>query len=121
MIGLGQYEEALVACDRAIALNPQVALTWVTRSAALDRLGQYDEALASYDRALALHPNDVEEWASKGLMQARNGHREDALVTYDPLALNPDDPRTLTLKGFTLWFLDRGERGAGSVQPRPGA
>ena len=54
---LGQYAEALASCDKAIAIDPNNAITWNNRGVALNSLGQYAEALASYDKAIAIKPD----------------------------------------------------------------
>ena len=62
---LGRFEEALAACDRALALDPNDA-SWNNKGNALNDLGRYEEALAAYDRALALDPNVAMAWNNKG-------------------------------------------------------
>ncbi|MDY6782733.1 MAG: tetratricopeptide repeat protein [Cyanobacteriota bacterium] len=50
--------EALEACDRALALDPDNPILWMRRGLLLnDPLGRSDEALESHERALALAPN----------------------------------------------------------------
>ncbi|MGF1537248.1 MAG: tetratricopeptide repeat protein [Elainellaceae cyanobacterium] len=54
-----QYEDALAACDQAIALNDDIDETvpvWTTRGEALVYLGRYEEALISLSRVLEEHP-----------------------------------------------------------------
>jgi tetratricopeptide (TPR) repeat protein len=47
----------LAACDRAIQLDPTVALTCLNKSIALINLKRYEEAMAACDRAIQLDPN----------------------------------------------------------------
>ncbi|MEM9948639.1 MAG: tetratricopeptide repeat protein, partial [Cyanobacteria bacterium P01_D01_bin.36] len=47
------YEEALTACEQAIALSPENANTWAQHSGILLSLEAYPEAIASADRSLA--------------------------------------------------------------------
>lgn len=51
------YEEALVALDCALALDPNDADAWSNKGTELGSLGRYEEALTTFDRALALDPN----------------------------------------------------------------
>jgi len=63
---LGAYQDALVAYDRALALDPNFKEAWVGKGLALVVLGRYQDALAAYDRVLALDPNYKEAWSGKG-------------------------------------------------------
>jgi len=51
-----RYQEALVACDQAIELDPNSAIAYGAKGAALSCLGRYEVALASYERAIQLAP-----------------------------------------------------------------
>ena len=51
-----EYERAIVAYERAIALKPDYALAWNNRGAALEALNQTKEALKSYSQALQFNP-----------------------------------------------------------------
>jgi tetratricopeptide (TPR) repeat protein len=50
--GAGEYEDALAACEQAIALEPEDAEVWVVRSGILLELQSFPDAIASADRAL---------------------------------------------------------------------
>ena len=56
---LGRKWEALVAFDRALALDSDKALYHENRGIALENLGRYEEARASHHRASALEA-DIE-------------------------------------------------------------
>ncbi len=56
---LKRYAEMLLACDRALAIDPYVAATWSNKGLALSELKRYDEALQAYDRALAIDENNA--------------------------------------------------------------
>ena len=53
---LGRHEEAVVACRRAIQLNPGFSLLHGWLAAPLAKLGRIEEAKAAGARLLALHP-----------------------------------------------------------------
>ena len=57
---LKQYNKALEAYDRAIAIDSQNAFAWFNRGLALSRLGRYDEAIDSYDKGLAIDPDNTQ-------------------------------------------------------------
>lgn len=49
---LGRTDEALAACDRAIAVDGTLAIAHLHKGGLLNRLRRYDEALDCYERAL---------------------------------------------------------------------
>jgi protein O-GlcNAc transferase len=51
---LQQYDDALAACDRALALNDNLAEAWFGRAEILVQRNEPEKALAAFDRALAL-------------------------------------------------------------------
>lgn len=51
-------QDALVACDRALANSPNnTVLVLQNRARALEVLGRYEEAIATWDRLIAIQPN----------------------------------------------------------------
>ena len=51
------YDDALTACNSAVALNAKDPLIWGIRAEVLLALGQYPEALTAYEQLLHLDPN----------------------------------------------------------------
>ncbi|MEC4805573.1 MAG: tetratricopeptide repeat protein [Jaaginema sp. PMC 1080.18] len=83
LIGLGRYNEALAAFNRAIALSSTYADAWSNRSVALWHLGRFEEALASSDRALTIAPNSSLAWYNKGRILTTQGDLVAAAAAYD--------------------------------------
>jgi tetratricopeptide (TPR) repeat protein len=54
LCSLRLYELALRCCDRSLAINPDNALTWLTKGIALNKLGRHDEAEVALDKAKEL-------------------------------------------------------------------
>jgi tetratricopeptide (TPR) repeat protein len=54
LCSIGLYENAILCCDRSLAINPDNALTWATKGNALDKLGKHDEAKAAFAKAKEL-------------------------------------------------------------------
>ena len=54
LCSLGMHEIAIRCCDRALALNPNNLLTWVTKGEALKKLGKNEEADAAFAKARSL-------------------------------------------------------------------
>jgi protein O-GlcNAc transferase len=78
-----QYQQALAACDRIIALEPRLAEVHSNRAAALNGLGRHAEALASCDRAIALNPRLANAHNNRGNALAQLQRHEEALLAYD--------------------------------------
>ena len=54
-----RYADALVAVDRALALNSDDANAWLTKGHALLKLDRYEESISASDRAVAINPIPV--------------------------------------------------------------
>jgi Flp pilus assembly protein TadD len=54
LCSMGMHEIAIRCCDRSLAINPDNALTWVTKGIALDKLGRHDEADIAFAKAKEL-------------------------------------------------------------------
>jgi tetratricopeptide (TPR) repeat protein len=52
----GSDREAVVACEKALALRPDDVSTWTNLGVRLGNLGDYEAALAAHNRALRLRP-----------------------------------------------------------------
>jgi len=57
--GLTQHCDLDFLFEKAIAMNPNVAGTYVTKGVYLHRVKRYREAIASYQRALAIEPDSI--------------------------------------------------------------
>lgn len=56
---LGQYDEALIACENAILLDPQFARAYHGKGLILVKQEKYNEAFESYQRAYQLDPRNA--------------------------------------------------------------
>ncbi|MFQ3566214.1 MAG: tetratricopeptide repeat protein [Aggregatilineales bacterium] len=89
---LGKLDEALIAYDRALALQPDYAWVWARKGRALRLLERYEEALACYEQALSLQPSYAWGWKGKGIVLERIGRQEEALACYRRATeLDPND------------------------------
>ncbi len=83
LLELGQFEEALAACNRAIRLDPTYVNAWNGKGAALIYLGRITEALTAYDRALEFDPKNAVAWTNKGFALNYLGRHSEALAASD--------------------------------------
>lgn len=110
--GLGQYDEALAAANRATGLQPDYAKAWNNRAVVLWHLEQYDEALASTKKALELDASYAQAWFNQGRIYSNTQQYQQALNAYDEvLRLNPNsEMANLWInRAAVLWHLDRGD------------
>src|SRR6266699_665483 len=63
---LQRYQEALVAYEQAIRLDPNYARAYNGKGNALSGLQRYQEALTAYEQAIHLNPNYARAYNGKG-------------------------------------------------------
>ncbi|HEY9763642.1 MAG TPA: tetratricopeptide repeat protein [Trichocoleus sp.] len=110
--GVGQYEEALAAANRATGLQADYAKAWNNRAVILWNLEQYDEALASTKKAIDLDANYAQAWFNQGRIYSTTKQYQQALNAYDKvLQLNPKtEAANLWInRAAVLWHLDRSD------------
>jgi len=64
----GQYDKAIEAYARALALNPDDPRTYNNRGLVYKAIGRYDLALDDYNQALVLDPKYVKAYSNRGLL-----------------------------------------------------
>jgi len=79
---IGSHEQAVLACDHALALDAKQTNAWLNRSSSLTELDRYDEAVASADRALALTPKLAQAHYNRANALRELGRTEEALAAY---------------------------------------
>ncbi|MDE1726456.1 MAG: tetratricopeptide repeat protein [Thaumarchaeota archaeon] len=58
-------EDAILAYDKALNLNPSHASAWNNRGIAMFRLKLYQDAIDCYDKVIELNPNHANAWYNK--------------------------------------------------------
>ncbi|MCC7326626.1 MAG: tetratricopeptide repeat protein [Burkholderiales bacterium] len=85
-----RLDAAVASYDRALALDPGLAIAHFNRAQALHGLRRFKDALAGYDAVIAIAPGSAEAWNNRGHAQALLGRVDDALASWDrALALRP--------------------------------
>src|SRR2546425_11013489 len=86
-----QWEDAIGAYRRVIAIDPTYAAAWNNLGLLLHRMGRYDEARASYDRALGEVEDCAEAAYNLGSLNEDTGDVEEAIRCYRrALDISPD-------------------------------
>jgi tetratricopeptide (TPR) repeat protein len=84
------YQEAIVAFDRAISLDSSTASDYYYRAFSLYRIDKLAPALRDLDRAIELKPDRADSYLRRGIVVAAMGDREAALANYSQaIELNP--------------------------------
>jgi tetratricopeptide (TPR) repeat protein len=100
---LGNYREAAVLFDKAIAVNPQNAVAWRSKAAALFFMGQYEASLKSVEKSIDVDPNDYDAWQGKGNCLQMLKRYNEALVAYNKsIEINPNYSSAWISKGCIL-------------------
>jgi tetratricopeptide (TPR) repeat protein len=63
----GRWEEAIAEYNKAIELDPNLAIVYNNRGAAYFETGQYDLAIADFNKAIELDPNLAMAYANRAL------------------------------------------------------
>ena len=90
---LKRSNEALIAYEQALTLDPRFTDAQINKGLVLHDLKQYKEALAAFEEALALNPRLAFAWINKGLVLHDLKQYEKALSDYEQaLPWIPDMP-----------------------------
>ena len=105
---LNRAQEAVAACNTALALAPDTLGALVIRCNALRDLGRYEDALASIQRARALNPAYFVAAAAQGDLLRAMKRSDEALACYDQaIGLNPGYPQAWCNRAAALSDLGR--------------
>jgi tetratricopeptide (TPR) repeat protein len=109
------YEQAVIAYDRVLLLEPKESITLAYRCAALTELVQYESAMENCVEAIAGNGNwgDLSEafaWLNQGEILTLLGQYPDAIAAYDKaIALDPNNAVTWAGQAYVLEKLRRYE------------
>src|SRR5438874_7986110 len=86
-----QWEDAIVAYRRVVAIDPTYAAAWNNLGLLLHRMGQYEDARKAYASALAQDPECAEAAYNLGSLDEDMGAVEEAIEHYRcALTIKPD-------------------------------
>jgi len=107
---LKQYEEALVAYDQAIRLDPNSARAYNNKGFILNELTRYQEGLEAYEQSIRLDPNSADAYINKGVAFNRLERYEEAVAAYEEaIRIDPNYAVAYNNKGNALNGLHRNE------------
>lgn len=79
---LGNHDQALNCCQRAIAIDPRNAAAYCNMGSAMQALGRFNEALGSYQQALRLQPGLAIAYYNMGNLMRDQGNYDAAEQCY---------------------------------------
>jgi tetratricopeptide (TPR) repeat protein len=77
-----QYDEAIAAFRRVLALDPENARSWYYLGRSYTSLRKYQQALEAYGHAIAINPLNTAVWNNKGLIYRGLGQTETAITAF---------------------------------------
>jgi hypothetical protein len=80
---LKRFDDALAACDQALAVRPDYAEALSNRGVTLRELQRFEEAIDSFDRALAARPDYAEALSNRGVTLQELQRLDAAFASYD--------------------------------------
>ena len=97
----GEYEEAIKAYGRVIALDPRFADAYYNRGVAKIRLKEFREAIEDFDKAIALKPDDIFCYLNRGVAKDQIEEFREAIKDFDEaIDLDPEYPYSYVNRGI---------------------
>ena len=97
----GEYEEAIKAYGRVIALDPRFADAYYDRGVAKVRLKEFQEAIKDFDKAIELKPDDIFCYLNRGVARDQLKEFQEAIKDFDEaIDLKPEYPYSYVNRGI---------------------
>ncbi|MBU1055523.1 MAG: protein kinase [Proteobacteria bacterium] len=99
LIGLGQYQDAVICLDQALSATHEPELNWIaynSRGSAFADMGQTEKALVDYESAIRLFPDRPLSYNGRANLYNNLGELHKALSDYDK-AIALDDKNVISL------------------------
>jgi len=77
---LGKYDEAIVAFDESIRIDPEYKWVWHDKGNALYKQGEYAQAIQAFDEAIKRKPESWAPWLMKSLALDELGNSKEAVA-----------------------------------------
>ena len=110
---LGLYQDAIVAFEIALRLQPNYPEAHAGRGKAKVGLGHYSDAITDYDTAIERKPDYSDAYAGRGLAKVELGQYANAIEDYDTaIQFEPDDAEFYVNRALAK---DKSEQYAGAI------
>jgi tetratricopeptide (TPR) repeat protein len=102
---VGDHASAMEDCDRAIELDPDLAMAFHNRGVSAKVLGDFDRAVADQSRAIALEPGFVHAHAELGVAHTCRQEHDRAIASLTrAIELEPGNAGCWRERGFARFF-----------------
>ena len=106
----GMGEDALLALNKAINLEPDFVEAYNNRGAAKNLLGRHQDAIVDYDIAIRLKSDFAEAYSNRGTAKNFLEKHQDAIADYNTaIRLKPDYAGAYDSRGSTKHLLGRNQ------------
>ena len=61
------FEDALLCCDKVIALDPKDIKAWKNKGTTLRRMDKHEDAIVCFDKAIEIDPKHIPALSDKGI------------------------------------------------------
>jgi len=104
------FLKAIEFYDRAISLNPRLAIAWNNKGYVLNELERYEEALIVLERAIQINPSFIRSYNNYGDAFYGLDRYSEAIDAYDKcIKIDPENYQSWWNKGFTFLHLEQPE------------
>ena len=104
------FLKAIEFYDRAISLNPRLAIAWNNKGYVLNELERYEEALIVLERAIEINPSFVGSYNNYGDALYGLGKYSEAIDAYNKcIQIDPENCQAWNNKGFSFLRLENPE------------
>ncbi|NLV26647.1 MAG: tetratricopeptide repeat protein [Methanomicrobiales archaeon] len=109
LMGSSDYDGAIMAYDRAIALSPTNYQAWRDKALSLRELKRYDEAFSVLNAILKVYPDNPELWSTIGDIYLLNLEQYAESIPYFEKALEIDNQDIHSLVNIAFAYDKTGE------------
>ncbi len=110
-----QYQDALVAYEKAISKEHNHYLAWFMRGKTFNKCRCYEEEIACYEKAISIRPDYHKAWFMKSVVLSQLERDEQALASYNKaVEIQPKDFWAWRERGKILEKLERYQEAADS-------
>lgn len=95
-----EYDKAIVDCQKAQTIDPNVSLAYEVCGEAFWRQGKLDLAVSAYEKAIELNPSSIDSLKILSIIYKKKGEFANALKKINKVVmLSPDDYEILSMQG----------------------
>ena len=96
----GDYQDAIVDYNKAIVINPQLAIAYAMRGFSKVALGDNKGTINDFNRALEIEPKMFLAYYGRGILKVKFGDYQGAIVDYSKaIELNPQNAGSYSSRG----------------------